>query len=596
MATIEFSLFAPHNEEVKLVASWNGGPTPMKRGDDGYWRTTADLEDGDYEYQFELISRSPQFEGERVRVGDPTSVRLTAEGCTPLVVRNGRGVATDYTWNDTDVLLPQNHELVIYELHPSDFVGKSGAAITTPTGSATKTSTEKSTEFARMGLNGQEPHSVFLRIIEKLPYLKELGINALQLMPVNDFPGKYNWGYSQNSLYAVEDNYGTPEELCRLIDAAHGLGLRVIHDGVYNHVSNEAILAKIDYPLWFYPEGTNPDKPEMHYGPKFNYMYFDKQLELWPARTYAMGAIQRWAELFHFDGIRFDSTRALRYYGLLQWFHNVTHEKERNKPFITIAEHLPEDAGIAGPDGPMDAAWHLNLFNQLATTVTGKAEGDSQPYSPKAMIRALDYHAQGYVAAVHVVNYLDNHDQDRILWQIQQSGHFDEAAIWRRAKLGATLVLTAPGIPMIRMGEEFGIAEPRQEPSVPTPLDWSLLEKTPNQALWQHYKSLIRLRKENAALCSDSFEVIAEQEERGIFAFRRWSTEEQDKKQGAQSIFVVVNLRDEAAPYVRFHAPSLEDGVWCEFPSGKPFTISDGQFDSTLAPSEARIYLQGSTK
>jgi glycosidase len=144
------------------------------------------------------------------------------------------------------------------------------------------------------------------------------------------------------------------------------------------------------------------------------------------------------------------------------------------------------------------------------------------------------------------------------------------------------------------MGEEFGIAEPKQEPSVPAPLDWGLLERTPNHALWQHYKSLIRLRKENAALTSDTFEVIAEQEERGIFAFRRWSIEEQDNQQGTKSIFVVVNLRDEAAPYVRFHAPSLEDGVWCEYTSGKSISISDGQFDSTLAPSEARIYLHTS--
>ena len=97
-----------------------------------------------------------------------------------------------------------------------------------------------------------------------------------------------------------------------------------------------------------------------------------------------------------------------------------------------------------------------------------------------------------------------------------------------------------------------------------------------------------------AALRSNSFEVIAEQEERGIFAFRRWSTEDQQAHGQPLSspIFVVVNLCDEPAPYVRFHAPSLEDGIWCEYLTGETIKICKGQFDGNLAPSGAHIYLR----
>ena len=569
MSSIEIELFAPYNEVVELTGSWNDWqPMPMMRGDDGRWRTTVDLEDGIYEYQFELISLSPGMEGQRVRVGDPTALRLTHQDRTQLIVRNGGVVVTDYTWQDSKIPLPQNHELILYELHASDFTG---------------TSTHAEDEMHT---------SAFAGIIDKLPYLADLGINAIQLMPVNDFPGRHNWGYSQRSLYAVEDHYGTPEELCRLIDACHSLGIRVIHDGVYNHMDENAILPKIDYNLWFYERDDNPDKPEMHYGPKFNYMWHDEKLNVWPARAYVIGAMRLWMDTFHFDGIRFDSTRALRYYELLQWFYNEMHGRNQVKPFLAIAEHLPEDPGIAGPGGPMDAAWHMTFFTQVVATLTGKGDNETQPFSPKAMIGVLDCRSQGYAGPAHVVNFIDNHDHDRILWQIRQSGLYDEEAAWRRAKLGASLLLTAPGIPMLCMGEEFGMSLPKKEPDVPVPLDWSLLEKAPNQKLWQHYRRLIQLRKENRALTGNTFEVITQLEERGIFAFRRWHTEGEAI---VNHVIVVVNLCDEAAKSLHFYSPWLEDGTWCEVlcgkENGKEMTVSNHQFHTDMAASEVKLYV-----
>jgi len=117
VSLLEFELFAPYNESVELIGNWSDWqPISMTRGEDGGWRTPADLEDGDYEYQFELISLSPALEGKRIPVGDPTSLRLTGQGRTRLVVRNGAMVATDYSWQDAESPLAQNHELIFYEI------------------------------------------------------------------------------------------------------------------------------------------------------------------------------------------------------------------------------------------------------------------------------------------------------------------------------------------------------------------------------------------------------------------------------------------------------------------------------------------------
>jgi 1,4-alpha-glucan branching enzyme len=204
------------------------------------------------------------------------------------------------------------------------------------------------------------------------------------------------------------------------------------------------------------------------------------------------------------------------------------------------------------------------------------------------MIKALDCRRQGYAGAAHVVNFIDNHDHDRILWNIRQCGIFDEEATWRRAKLGASLLMTAPGIPMLCMGEEFGMSAPKLEPTIPVLLDWGLLQQAPNRELWQHYRKLIRLRKENPALSSNTFEVITEVEDRGIFAFRRWHAGEGTK---ANSIIVVVNLRDEVAEHIQVYAPNIEEGVWCELLSGQEIRVRNRHFQTDLGASEVKIFL-----
>src|SRR5438128_4911099 len=150
---IRFELFAPYNDDVKLVGSWNDWqPIAMRRNDTGYWQAEIPLDDGCYEYQFDLISKSYFMEGQRTRVPDPTAIRLTQD--VPehalITIKDGKKVTTTYAWKHGDHPLPPNERLIMYELHLGDF-------------------------YARPG----NTKGCFLDAIDKLDYLVELGINAI---------------------------------------------------------------------------------------------------------------------------------------------------------------------------------------------------------------------------------------------------------------------------------------------------------------------------------------------------------------------------------------------------------------------------------
>jgi 1,4-alpha-glucan branching enzyme len=556
--TIPFELLAPYNEDVQLIGSWDGWkPTPMERDEKGVWRANVALPDGDHQYKFKLKSRSWFAEGEEVTISDPRAMQYTLDSRenSLVKVRDGARVEVTYEWQHDDVPLPANDQLVIYEMHIADFRGGAG--------------------------DEHEGAGTFQSAIERLDYLAELGINAIELMPVNEFPGHHSWGYAQNSIYAVENSYGSPDDLCRFVDECHARGIRVIHDAVYNHMQSEAPLTKIDYEYWFYRD--NPDEDSLRFGPKFNYEKHDETLDHWPAREHVIEAMRRWVVLFHIDGIRFDCTRALKYYDLLRWFHQESHSRANFKPFYTIAEHIPQDPTIAGAEGPMDAAWHDNFYRQVNATALGIEQDGRQPFNTDALFSVLDPRLDGFSASVNAVHYANNHDQERLMHLLGAAANtFDDAA-FRRNKLSAALLLLSPGTPMLWMGEEFG--QPTPKTLDPQPLQWGLLNNDRNRGLFEHYKHLIRLRKENPALYSNTFQPVANMAERGIIAFKRWNDQ-------GNVVIVVANLKDDYAGQFEIDGLMFDDGTWCESIYNYEVQITNGVLSDTLAESEVKVYIK----
>jgi 1,4-alpha-glucan branching enzyme len=559
---IRFSLFAPYVEKVVLQGSWNDfASVPMARAEDGVWGISFHLHDGEYQYRFEVTRKKSK--PKKVLVADPTSIRFIGDGfdCSMIRIVNGQPVYFRYDWQHDNVKLPPNEQLILYELHIGDFRGGPGDDIPTP--------------------------GTFERVTEKLDYLAELGINTIEFMPVTQAMPDDNWGYSQHSLYAVDNSLGTPDELARLIDECHKRGIRVIHDGVYNHLHDNAPLPLIDYSYWFYE--VNPDEEELHFGPKFNYEYKDKALGIYPAREHTLGAIHRWISSFHMDGIRFDSTRALKKFDVIGWFNEQSHSRAGFKPFFTIAEHLPQDPAITGPNGPIDAAWHDNFYRQLNCTVMGVPFDNHDPFDTTELLRVLNARTDGYASNYNTIHYLNNHDQERTLYLLKSVSGLSGDSLFRRNKLGVTLLMTAPGIPMLWMGEEFGQASQRGEFTEEKPLDWSLLDNEPNRELWSFYRQLIALRKSTPALYSDNFEPLADLRDEGIIAYKRWDGD-------GNTVIVVANLLDQAAAEVDIPLKDVKDGRWQDVLNNTEIQIRNHRFVDTLGESEAKVYVRMSSR
>jgi 1,4-alpha-glucan branching enzyme len=554
---IRFSLFAPRVHQVAIQGSWNDFKSvPMAKATDGVWWISFPLNDGVYQYRFEIT----RDEGKpSVIIPDPTAVYFSDDTLeySTVTILNGQPIYYDYRWQHDESDLPPNEQLILYELHVGNFLNASD--------------------------NQPDAPGTFDRVIEKLEYLVELGVNAIELMPVTQSAPEDLWGYSQHSLYAVNRRYGTPDELARLIDQCHKHGLRVFQDGVYNHMHEDAVITKFDYPYWFYE--VNPDKPELQFGPKFNYENNDADIGVYPAREHALGALHRWVGTFHMDGIRFDGTRALKHFDVIGWFHDEAYRRTGFKPFFTIAEHIPQDPKVAGPDSATDAAWHDLFYRQLNCTVLGIPYEDHEPFDTTELLRVLNAKTDGFATNYSAIHYINNHDQERTLYMLSKESGITGETAFRRNKLGASLLLTAPGIPMLYMGEEFGQINPRGQNSERQPLDWSLLKEKPNLELFQHYQKLITFRKETPAICSDNFAVLADLPDHSVIAFRRWDDAD-------DTVIVVANLRDEPVDEVRIKLTGIEGDRWRDVLQESEVDTKEQQLVTPLAESEVKIFVR----
>ena len=499
MATIEFSLFAPYNEEVTLIGSFSEWQdVPMTKGEDGVFRTEVDLIDGRYPYKFRVRSKSWFLEEDAwVDIVDPyaTAVEDTESANGVACIQNGVRVVDSYRWKHDDKPLPGDHSLVIYELHVGDFSGEG--------------------DIAGRGR--------FEDVIAKLDYLSDLGVNAVELMPVEEYPGDHSWGYNPRYFFAAESSYGSSADLKALIDACHERGIRVIKDGVYNHSEVESPLAQINHDYWYYHEPRDPDN---NWGPEFNYENFDENLDIYPAQKFVGDVVRYWTSEYHLDGLRFDAARQMENFEFMYW---VTREAKRmagEKPFYTVAEYIPEIPEVTGIDGPMDGCWRDSFYHTLKKVMRGEHVDFERLKS------ALDAKRAGFPGATNVVNYLSNHDHNHIMADLGDAGILGAEA-FKRIKLGAALLMTAVGVPLVWMGDEFG--EFTYTSIDQNKLDWTLLGNAPNRDLRETFKGLIKLRTSSGALFTNQIDFFHEDPGKGVIAYVRWNEE-------GSRVIVVANL------------------------------------------------------
>jgi maltooligosyltrehalose trehalohydrolase len=467
----------------------------------GWWRLeNAELSETE-EYGFIL-------DGEEKPLPDPRSL------CQPYGVHGLSRVVNHnaFTWSDSDFVAPKLDKAIIYELHIGTFT----------------------------------PDGTFDSVIPYLNHLVSLGVTHIELMPIAEFPGSCGWGYDGVDLFAAHHAYGGPIGLKRLVDACHGKGLAVLLDVVYNH---------------FGPSGN--------YLQRFGPYLTDRYATLWGAavnfdgrrsdevRRFVCDNAMSWMRDYHIDGLRLDAIHAIMDLSpthLLEKLAIETAElsRETGRNLVLIAEDDRNDprptTNLRFGGYGLDAQWNDDFHHALHAVLAGERSGYYADFGSLAQLAKSLRHAfvydgqfspyrgrtQGRSAAgksgLDFVGFLQNHDQvgNRAIGE-----RSSQLLTTSQLLIGAAIVLTAPFIPMLFQGEEWGASTPflyftdHTEPalaravsegrqnefaafgwdpaSVPDPqdsstflrskLDWSELTREPHKSIFEWHRRLIRLRR-----------------------------------------------------------------------------------------------------
>ena len=339
-----------------------------------------------------------------------------------------------FAWTDVDFRNPGLRDHVIYELHIGTFT----------------------------------PEGTFDAAVEHLAGLAELGVTAIEVMPVAEFPGRFGWGYDGVYLSAAHSAYGGPDGFARLVDAAHAAGLAVILDVVYNHVGASGGQALEAFGPYF------TEKYSTFWGAAIN--YDDEFCD--PVREWVLQSAEGWIADFHVDGLRLDAIHAIYDTSARPILREIAHRVHaRDHRALVIAESGMNDPAVMRPvsEGGLghDAAWADDLHHAVRTLLTGDREGYYEEFGDVAdLVKCLKrpFHHDGTYSsfrrkrfgapaadrpAEQFVVFTQNHDQvgNRAL------GDRPPADLWR---LAAFTVLLSGFTPMLWQGEEYGEPAPFQ--------------------------------------------------------------------------------------------------------------------------------------
>lgn len=502
-----YSLWAPRARSVDLLLGDSPGVldvvVPMEAAGQGYWRAETNHARPGRRYRFRLTYP----DGSSVERADPAShLQLEDVHGPSVVVDHGA-----YAWRHDHFAPPLLEETIIYELHVGTFT----------------------------------PDGTFDAAAKRLDHLVELGITAVELMPVAQYPGSRNWGYDGVYPFAVHTAYGGPDGLKQFVDACHGRGIAVILDVVYNHLGPEGNYLR-DFGPYFTAAYKTPWGEAVNFdGPGSD-----------GVRNYFIENALHWLDRYRIDALRLDATHAIFDRRPTHILADIAEAVESlaahlGRRLLVIAESDLNDPRLVRPRAAnglgMDAVWCDDFHHAVHALLTEERDGYYMDYgSAQNVARAIEngfvytgqyspFRGHGHgapcpdVDPARFITCIQNHDQvgNRML-----GDRLASLLDFESCKCAAAMLLLSPQTPLLFMGEEFAEDNPflyfishldsdlvdavRQgrkkefahfmgggEPPDPqgeatftkSKLDWSMIESSRGAAMFAWYKALIALRR-----------------------------------------------------------------------------------------------------
>ncbi len=493
--SVVLSLYAPYKDFVYVIGdfnNWEINPNYlMKRTPDNnrYWIEINGLTPQE-EYIFQYYVDG------YLRIADPYSEKIsdpwhdsfisnaTYPGLKPYPIGKTTQIAgylqtaqQPYEWQTTDFVRPANEDLVIYELLIRDFTSQ---------------------------------HS-YQSVIDTLGYLKRLGVNAIELMPVMEFEGNNSWGYNPSFYFAPDKYYGPKNNLKKLIDACHENGIAVIFDIVLNHSYGQCPLVR----LYAENMSLNPWFNEVSPNPVFSWGY-DFNHESQATKDFVDRVVTYWITEYNIDGYRFDFTKGLTNTPGDGWAYDQARINILKRiadviwnvdtTFYVILEHFSENS-----EEKVLADYGMMIWGNLNHSYSEASMGYHD--NNKSNLTGTSYKARGYLYP-HLIPYMESHDEERLIYKNLQYGNSSgdyniknlNTAL-NRVKLAAAFYFTIPGPKMIwqfgELGYDYSIDYDCRV--CPKPIRWDYYQDERRNNLYKTFSALINLKLENEAFRSTNF-------------------------------------------------------------------------------------------
>ncbi|RVU01361.1 alpha-amylase [Mucilaginibacter limnophilus] len=567
-------LYAPGKIRVSVIGEfngWNADATPMQKMADGasWWARIDNLDPNtEYAYQF-LINNS-------LRVADPYTEKILdpdndkyisasvypnlkayPTGSTTGIVSVMQANQPSYSWKVNNFTRPAKKDLVIYELLIRDFVAE----------------------------------HTYDAVLEKLDYLKSLGVNAIELMPVAEFEGNESWGYNDSFFFAPDKYYGTKNDLKEFVDACHQQGIAVIQDIVLNHAFGSSPMVRMYFDNatqkptsnspWF---NVNPTHP-------FNVGY-DFNHESPATRRFAKDVMRHWLKEYHIDGYRFDLSKGFTQVNnpdnvdawsaydasrIAIWKDYNAFIKSVDPNAYVILEHL-----AAANEEKELAADGMLLWNNLAYNFQEANMG----WVGTSDLQWMLYNNHTFAQPDNLVTYAESHDEERTMFKTitygnQGTGSYNVRPLpnaLKREEMSAAFLFANPGPKMFWQFAELGydISIEQNGRTGNKPILWNYNDVPERKALYNTYKKYINMKLKNPVFgTGDVTGNLA-----GAFKTLTLKSANVD--------VVVVGNYDVTAQTAT--VTFTKTGTWYDYVTNTTMNVTNTSTSATLQPGEYHIY------